>query len=110
MPLFHVHGLMAGAAPWAELWSGRAGWWAGGQRRARRQKGGSQQVAPVDPARTPPPSASSPAPGLLAPLAAGAAVILPAAGRFAASTFWADAVEHGATFYTGGWGESGWGL
>lgn len=39
--------------------------------------------------------------GLLSPLAAGAAVILPAAGRFAASTFWQDAVEHGATFYTG---------
>lgn len=38
--------------------------------------------------------------GLLSPLAAGAAVILPAAGRFAASTFWQDAVEHGATFYT----------
>lgn len=46
--------------------------------------------------------------GLLAPLAAGAAVILPAAGRFAASTFWKDAVEHGATFYTGrDWGREG---
>lgn len=43
----------------------------------------------------------APQAGLLAPLAAGAAVILPAAGRFAASTFWKDAVEHGATFYTG---------
>ena len=38
--------------------------------------------------------------GLLAPLAAGAGVILPAAGRFAASSFWADAVQHGMTFYT----------
>lgn len=39
--------------------------------------------------------------GFLAPLAAGAAIILPAAGRFAAGTFWKDAVEYGATFYTG---------
>ncbi|PRW45703.1 2-hydroxyacyl- lyase isoform A [Chlorella sorokiniana] len=38
--------------------------------------------------------------GLLAPLAAGAAVILPAAGKFSAGTFWKDAVEHGMTFYT----------
>lgn len=33
--------------------------------------------------------------GLLAPLAAGAAVILPAAGRFSAGTFWKDAVRPG---------------
>jgi acyl-CoA synthetase (AMP-forming)/AMP-acid ligase II len=39
--------------------------------------------------------------GLLAPLTAHAAVILPAAGRFAASSFWKDAVQYGATFYTG---------
>jgi len=38
--------------------------------------------------------------GLLAPLAAGAAVILPAGGRFSATTFWRDAVDFGATFYT----------
>ena len=38
--------------------------------------------------------------GLLAPLAAGAAVILPAAGRFSAQTFWGDAVKYRATFYT----------
>ncbi len=38
--------------------------------------------------------------GLLAPLAAGAAVILPKEGRFAAGTFWRDAVQHRATFYT----------
>eukprot|EP00887_Chlorella_sp_A99_P002168 scaffold21.g2168.t1 len=38
--------------------------------------------------------------GLLSPLAARAAVVLPASGRFSAGTFWADAVEHGATFYT----------
>jgi acyl-CoA synthetase (AMP-forming)/AMP-acid ligase II len=38
--------------------------------------------------------------GLLAPLAAGAAVILPKEGRFAAGTFWRDACEHRATFYT----------
>ena len=38
--------------------------------------------------------------GCLAPLAAGAAVIMPAEGRFAASTFWRDAVNHQATFYT----------
>ena len=38
--------------------------------------------------------------GLLAPLAAGASVILPAAGRFSAQTFWADAVKYQATFYT----------
>ena len=38
--------------------------------------------------------------GLLAPLAAGAAVILPAAGGFSARSFWQDAVKHQATFYT----------
>lgn len=38
--------------------------------------------------------------GLLAPLAAGAAVSFPAAGRFAASAFWADVAESRATFYT----------
>ena len=38
--------------------------------------------------------------GLLAPLAAGAAVILPAAGGFSARGFWQDAVQHQATFYT----------
>ena len=41
--------------------------------------------------------------GLLAPLAAGARVVLPAAGKFSASTFWADAVQYGVTYYTGGW-------
>ena len=46
--------------------------------------------------------------GLLSPLAAGAAVILPAAGRFSAGTFWQDAVQHGATFYTG-WAGAGQG-
>lgn len=40
-------------------------------------------------------------PATQAPLAAGAAVILPAAGKFSASTFWQDATEHGMTFYTG---------
>lgn len=38
--------------------------------------------------------------GLLAPLAAGSAVILPSEGRFSAGTFWRDAVEHQTTFYT----------
>ncbi|KAK9828489.1 hypothetical protein WJX72_000277 [[Myrmecia] bisecta] len=38
--------------------------------------------------------------GLLAPFAAGSAVILPAEGRFAATTFWRDAVDYKATFYT----------
>lgn len=38
--------------------------------------------------------------GLLAPLAAGGAVSFPAAGRFAASTFWSDVAESRATFYT----------
>jgi len=38
--------------------------------------------------------------GLLAPLAAGSAVSFPAAGRFAASTFWFDVAESKATFYT----------
>lgn len=38
--------------------------------------------------------------GMLAPFAAGAAIILPAGGRFSATTFWRDAVEFGATFYT----------
>lgn len=38
--------------------------------------------------------------GLLSSLAAGAAVALPAAGRFSASTFWADMVQYNATWYT----------
>ena len=38
--------------------------------------------------------------GMLAPFAAGAAIILPAGGRFSATMFWRDAVEFGATFYT----------
>ncbi|KAL3141143.1 hypothetical protein ABBQ38_003493 [Trebouxia sp. C0009 RCD-2024] len=38
--------------------------------------------------------------GLLAPLAAGGAVIIPAGGKFSATTHWRDAVEHQATFYT----------
>ncbi|KAI8470710.1 MAG: hypothetical protein J3K34DRAFT_377006 [Monoraphidium minutum] len=38
--------------------------------------------------------------GTFAPLAAGGAVILPAAGKFSASVFWRDCVEFGATFYT----------
>lgn len=38
--------------------------------------------------------------GLLAPIAAGAVVVLPLEGRFSASTFWKDAVEYGVTYYT----------
>ncbi|XP_043723086.1 probable CoA ligase CCL9 [Telopea speciosissima] len=38
--------------------------------------------------------------GLLSSLAAGAAVTLPAAGRFSASTFWSDMVTYNATWYT----------
>ncbi|KAK4752192.1 hypothetical protein SAY87_020990 [Trapa incisa] len=38
--------------------------------------------------------------GLLSSLCAGAAVVLPAAGRFSASTFWADMNGYGATWYT----------
>ncbi|KAK4758548.1 hypothetical protein SAY87_019849 [Trapa incisa] len=38
--------------------------------------------------------------GLLSSLGAGAAVALPAAGRFSASTFWADMNGYGATWYT----------
>eukprot|EP00877_Chromochloris_zofingiensis_P007714 jgi/Chrzof1/3196/Cz12g15140.t1 len=38
--------------------------------------------------------------GLLAPLAAGSAVILPAGGKFSAQVFWKDCCEHQATFYT----------
>lgn len=38
--------------------------------------------------------------GLLAPLAAGAAVALPAAGRFSATAFWDDVAESRASFYT----------
>ena len=41
-----------------------------------------------------------PCAGLLAPLAAGGAAIIPAGGRFSAGTHWRDAVEHQATFYT----------
>lgn len=38
--------------------------------------------------------------GLLSSLVAGAAVTLPAAGRFSASTFWADMLSYNATWYT----------
>ncbi|TXG50492.1 hypothetical protein EZV62_023016 [Acer yangbiense] len=38
--------------------------------------------------------------GLLSSLAAGAAVVLPAAGRFSASTFWSDMLKYNATWYT----------
>ncbi|RCV14833.1 hypothetical protein SEVIR_3G011600v4 [Setaria viridis] len=38
--------------------------------------------------------------GLLSSLASGASVRLPAAGRFSASTFWADMRAAGATWYT----------
>ncbi|RMZ52179.1 hypothetical protein APUTEX25_001569 [Auxenochlorella protothecoides] len=38
--------------------------------------------------------------GWLAPLSAGASVVFPAEGRFAAGTFWKDAAAHGVTFYT----------
>ena len=38
--------------------------------------------------------------GLLSPLSAGAAVILPKEGKFSASVFWKDCCDFGATFYT----------
>ncbi|XP_058084103.1 probable CoA ligase CCL9 [Magnolia sinica] len=38
--------------------------------------------------------------GLLSSLGAGAAVTLPASGRFSASTFWADMKAYSATWYT----------
>lgn len=38
--------------------------------------------------------------GLLSSLGAGAAVALPAAGRFSASTFWSDMLKYNATWYT----------
>ncbi|TXG70911.1 hypothetical protein EZV62_005846 [Acer yangbiense] len=38
--------------------------------------------------------------GLLSSLGAGAAITLPAAGRFSASTFWQDMVKYDATWYT----------
>ncbi|KAL5551668.1 hypothetical protein UlMin_001844 [Ulmus minor] len=38
--------------------------------------------------------------GLLSSLIAGAAVTLPAAGRFSASTFWNDMISYNATWYT----------
>lgn len=38
--------------------------------------------------------------GLLSSLGAGASVILPAVGRFAASTFWSDMIKYNATWYT----------
>ncbi|KAG6413964.1 hypothetical protein SASPL_126680 [Salvia splendens] len=38
--------------------------------------------------------------GLLSSLGAGAAVALPAAGRFSASTFWTDMKRYNATWYT----------
>nr|AZG04463.1 putative oxalyl-CoA synthetase [Lathyrus sativus] len=38
--------------------------------------------------------------GLLSSLGSGAAVVLPAAGRFSASTFWKDMIQYNATWYT----------
>nr|KJB25812.1 hypothetical protein B456_004G210700 [Gossypium raimondii] len=38
--------------------------------------------------------------GLLSSLVSGAAVTLPAAGRFSASTFWTDMIKYKATWYT----------
>lgn len=38
--------------------------------------------------------------GLLSSLGAGAAVTLPSAGRFSASTFWKDMMQYNATWYT----------
>ncbi|XP_042503932.1 probable CoA ligase CCL9 [Macadamia integrifolia] len=38
--------------------------------------------------------------GLLSSLGAGAAVALPSAGRFSASTFWSDMITYNATWYT----------
>ncbi len=38
--------------------------------------------------------------GLLAPLAAHASVVLPAAGKFSAQHFWQDMCEYQCTFYT----------
>jgi acyl-CoA synthetase (AMP-forming)/AMP-acid ligase II len=38
--------------------------------------------------------------GLMSSLAAGGTVILPEAGKFSASTFYRDALEHGITWYT----------
>ncbi|KAE8710853.1 Oxalate--CoA ligase [Hibiscus syriacus] len=38
--------------------------------------------------------------GLLSSLVSGAAVTLPAAGRFSASTFWTDMIKYNATWYT----------
>ncbi|WJX66555.1 Ribonuclease ageritin [Trifolium repens] len=38
--------------------------------------------------------------GLLSSLGAGGAVALPSAGRFSASTFWKDMIQHNATWYT----------
>lgn len=38
--------------------------------------------------------------GLLSSLISGASVVLPATGRFSASTFWTDMRTHGATWYT----------
>lgn len=38
--------------------------------------------------------------GLLSSIGAGAAVALPAAGRFSASTFWKDMIKYNATWYT----------
>ncbi|XP_041002859.1 oxalate--CoA ligase isoform X1 [Juglans microcarpa x Juglans regia] len=38
--------------------------------------------------------------GLLSSLGSGAAVALPAAGRFSASTFWPDMIQYNATWYT----------
>jgi acyl-CoA synthetase (AMP-forming)/AMP-acid ligase II len=38
--------------------------------------------------------------GLLSPLMAGASVILPSEGRFAAGSFWRDCSQHKATFFT----------
>ncbi|WCJ36654.1 Oxalate--CoA ligase [Euphorbia peplus] len=38
--------------------------------------------------------------GVLSSLGAGASVVLPASGRFSASTFWKDMIDYNATWYT----------
>jgi acyl-CoA synthetase (AMP-forming)/AMP-acid ligase II len=105
MPLFHVHGLMAGAArplpptgsDAPRLQPGSPSYcWACRLCLHAAMSAGLEGMHPAcwcrldDLLRA----------GFLAPLLAGAAVIMPAGGRFSAKSFWRDACDFGATFYT----------
>lgn len=126
MPLFHVHGLMAGewggmnmhphscpqvrdmGAHHVQACIGPCGDGRGTGAEDLLGRLALPPPCPVRRARKTPPTSTLQAPtpcpppcaGWLAPLSAGASVVFPAEGRFAAGTFWKDAAAHGVTFYT----------